>query len=118
MLPNVLDRGGFPLLAEGRLVDPALDLVVVLAIPLVQAHTLQEALLGDGVGSGEFLGDSLKVDWSVGEGRGVAVDIVGDCQLGVDFYGAKEFFIVAESVHVDADLACLYYIDSLNTSVS
>lgn len=58
------------------------------------------------------------MDWPVGEDRGVAVDIIGDGQLGVDFYGAKEFFVAAEPVHIDTDLACLYYVDSLKASVS
>lgn len=87
MLPNILDGGCLPLFAEGRLIDPALDLMVVLPVTPVQAHTLHEKLLRDGVSSREFLGDSLEVHWSVGECRGIAVDIVGDSQLGVDFYG-------------------------------
>jgi hypothetical protein len=92
--------------------------MVVFAIPPVQTNTLQEKLFSDRVSGGEFLGDSLEVDWPIGECRCVAVDVVGDSQFGVDFYGAKQFFVVAEPVHVDAHLTRLYDVDSLDTSVS
>ena len=42
MFADVFDCGRFPLLAEGRLIDAALDFVVVLKIEGVLANAFQE----------------------------------------------------------------------------
>jgi hypothetical protein len=58
--------------------------MVVFSVPLVEGDAPHEAVPGDGVGGGEFLGDGLEVHWPVGEGGGVAVDVVADGQFGLD----------------------------------
>lgn len=98
------------------MVDLALDLVIILEVPPAQGHTMHEVVFGHGVSGSYFLGYCLKVHWSVGEGGSVAVDIVGDFSVGVDAYGPEQFFVaVVETVHVDAHLPCLYYVDLLHT---
>lgn len=39
VLSDIVDRGDFPLLAEGSLVDPALDFMVILEVSPIQVYT-------------------------------------------------------------------------------
>lgn len=84
VLPDVFNSWRLPLLAEGGLVDLALDLMVVLEVSSAQRHAVQEMVLRHRVGRGYFLGDGLEVHWPVGKGRGVAVDVVGYLSFRVD----------------------------------
>lgn len=119
VLADVLDGRRLPLLAEGRLVDLALDLVVVLRVALVEGGAPHEVVLRDGVGGGELLGHGLEVHRPVREGGGVAVDVVRDFKLRAYLNGPQQFLVAAvEAVHVDAHLPRLYDVHPLAPGVS
>lgn len=59
VLSNVLDGGRLPLLAEGRLVDPAFDLVVIFKVFFIKADAEKESIFGNGIRGGKLFSDGL-----------------------------------------------------------
>lgn len=114
MFADVLDGGGFPLLAEGGLVDAALDFVEVLEVVDVLPHAVQELLARHRVRRGELLGHGLEAHCPVRKDGRVAVDVVGDVGVarGVDHLQQSPVVLVAAvAVHRDVDPPALDDVD-------
>lgn len=112
---DVFDGRRFPLLAEGGLVDAALDFVEVLEVVHVLPHAVQELLFRHRVGRGELLRHRLQPHRPVREDRRVAVDVVGDVGVagGVDdLEEAAVVLVAAVAVHGDVDAAALDDVDA------
>ena len=115
MFANVFDGGGLPLLAEGGLVDTALDLVEVLEVVYVLPHAVQKFLASHRVGRSELLRHRLQTHRAVRKHSRVAIDVVGHLAVlcGVDDLEQSAVVLVtAVAVHRDVDAAALDDVDA------
>jgi hypothetical protein len=117
VLADVEHGGRLVGLAELGLVDPALDLVVVLEVHLVVVGALQEGLPVQEEAGGELGRHCIQGAGPQGEDCGVAVDVLADGVAVPHADGLEQssvlLTVVTEAAAVDTHLATLDDVDAL-----
>lgn len=119
MLSDVEDGGGFEGFTELRLINLALNLMVVLEVCLAVIDAFKEGIFFYEVAGGEFRWDCIQPAWPEWDYRSIPIDVLIDAVLLLDLDGLHESPILAPVVAISVTeyvyLSPFYNINALLT---